>query len=119
VTLTLTGDEIDTLLETQWQGAGSKLQASAGLQYRWSDGAAAGSKIAPGDILLDGRPLSPAGLYRVTVNSFMADGGDGYAVLKNGRDRVPGVLDVEALERYLGSQSPVSPPPPGRIVKLP
>ncbi len=119
VTLTLSGAQIDTALETQWQGAGSLLQVSGGLKFRWHAGAPAGGKIAPGDILLDGKPLAPDGLYRVTVSDFLAGGGDGYAVLKQGRDRLNGPPDLEALERYLETHSPVAPPATGRITKLP
>jgi 5'-nucleotidase len=119
VTLSLTGREIDTLLETQWQGAGSLLQVSSGLQFRWSASKPPGERIAPGDILLRGQPLQPDTLYRVTVTDFLAGGGDGYVVLKEGRDRVVGPLDVEALERYLGRQSPIALPAAGRITKLP
>ncbi len=119
VTLTLTGAQIDTLLESQWQGGLSLLQVSSGLIYRWSGSAPAGSKVAPGDILLNGQPLQQDGLYRVTVSDFLSNGGDGYEVLKQGRDRVVGPLDVEALEAYLNKHSPVAPPPSGRIAKLP
>jgi 5'-nucleotidase len=119
VTITLTGSEIDALLEKQWQGAGSLLQVSATLNYRWSAGRPPGERVAPGDILLDGRPIAPAGLYRVTVTDFLADGGDGYAVLKQGRDRTVGPEDVAALESYLQSRSPVAPPATARITKLP
>jgi len=119
VTLTLTGAEIDTLLETQWQGAGSLLQVSAGLQFRWHASAPPGQRIAADDILLHGQPLSPQGQYRVTVSDFLAGGGDGYAVLRNGRDAVTGVLDAEALEKYVARPAPLAAPATGRILKLP
>lgn len=119
VTMTLTGAQIDAVLETQWQGAGSLLQVSKGLQYRWHEGAPAGAKIAPGDILLNGEPLQPAASYRVTVNDFLANGGNGYVVLKEGRDRLPGPTDLEALQEYLAVHSPLPPPQAGRIVRLP
>jgi 5'-nucleotidase len=119
VTLTLTGSEIDALLEKQWQDAGSLLQVSATLTYRWSASRAPGERVAPGDILLDGKPITPDGRYRVTVTDFLADGGDGYTILRQGRDRVVGPTDVDALESYLQAHSPIAPPATARITKLP
>jgi 5'-nucleotidase len=54
---------------------------------------------------LRGRPLQPASPYRVTVNSFLAAGGDGFEVLKQGKDRKDGPLDIEALTAYLARAS--------------
>ena len=59
--------------------------------------------------MLDGRPLDPAAAYRVTVNGFLADGGDGFAVLKQGGDSRIGPSEVAALEAYFKANSPISP----------
>jgi 5'-nucleotidase len=71
------------------------------------------------NIMLNGTPVDPAATYRVTVNSFMADGGDRFAVLRDGTDRVtaPGV-DLDALTAYLGANSPVAPPAQNRITRV-
>jgi 5'-nucleotidase len=50
---------------------------------------------------LDGRPLAADGRVRVTVNSFLAAGGDGFTVFADGTDRVVGPPDLEALVEYL------------------
>lgn len=118
ITMSLTGSEIDALLENQYMGGDRLLQVSRGLQYKWSDSAPNGQRIAPGDILLDGKPVVPEQLYRVTVNDFLATS-DGFPMLKNGRDRVNGPTDVEVLERYLAAHSPIAPPAAGRVTKLP
>jgi 5'-nucleotidase len=55
-----------------------------------------------GSVRIGDRPLDPKRKYRVTVNSFLAAGGDGFAVLKEGTDRKDGPLDIEALVSYLG-----------------
>ena len=39
--------------------------------------------------------------YRVTVNNFMATGGDGFTTLKAGTNRLGGAQDVDALVAYL------------------
>ena len=61
--------------------------------------------------------MNLAGSYRVTVNSFLADGGDGFAVLKQGTDRLGGAVDTDAFEAYLQAAEPtgVSPAPRDRI----
>ena len=53
------------------------------------------------NITLGGFPISPGTSYRVTVNSFLADGGDNYGILTQGTDRVPGNVDTDAFENYL------------------
>ena len=54
----------------------------------------------------------------MTVNSFLADGGDGFSVLKEGRDRVTGPYDVNALADYLTATGTLRPAPLDRIARL-
>jgi 5'-nucleotidase len=119
VTLTLTGAQIHTLLEQQWQGAGSLLQVSEGFSYTWQASAPAGQRVDFARIRLDGRPLDPAATYRVTVNDFLAGGGDGYTVLRQGAAPLNGALDVDLLERLLAEHSPLALPAGGRVTRLP
>ncbi len=114
ITMTLTGAQIHQVLEEQWQG-GSVLQVSDGFTYEWSADAPAGAKIDPHGIQLNGVALEPEKRYRVAVNEFLAGGGDGFKVLAAGTDRSHGVLDAEALEKYLVAHSPASAPRTGRI----
>jgi 5'-nucleotidase len=114
VTLTLTGAQIHELLEEQWTG-GASLQVSQGFSYEWQASAASGAKIDPGSICLHGVPIEPAKSYRVTVNEFLAGGGDGFTVLTSGTDPLRGPLDAEALEAYLRAHSPIAAPMGGRI----
>jgi len=39
--------------------------------------------------------------YTVTVNSFLAGGGDGFTVLRDGTNRVVGLVDLDALVEYV------------------
>ena len=48
-----------------------------------------------------GALLDPAATYRVTVNSFMASGGDNFTVLRDGTNRVVGPVDLDALVDYV------------------
>lgn len=123
VTLSLTGAQIDTLLEQQFNYPLHTqyhiLQVSHGFAYAWSATAPTGSKVDPASIMLNGVAVDPAAVYRVTVNNFLADGGDNFAVLTGGTDRLDGVVDVDALVAYFAANSPVPPGPQNRITMLP
>ena len=112
VVMTLTGEQVKALLEEQQKGVRINprfLQPSEGFTYTWQSGAAPGSRVT--DMKLDGEPVDPAKQYRVTVNSFLAEGGDGFEVLKDGTERTGGGQDIDALVAYLGAadRSPVAP----------
>ena len=124
VTMTLSGAQIDTLLEQQFSGCGTQnanriLQVSAGFTYSWSASAPACNKVDIASIMINGVPVNSAGLYRVTVNSFLADGGDNFLVLKEGDNRLGGEVDTDAFEKYFAAYSPVAPGPQNRITTIP
>lgn len=135
VTMTLTGAQIHTLLEQQFTGctagypadappAGQPfdriLQVSTGFTYAWKEKGTPCDNVDPASILLDGTPLDPAAGYRITVNSFLADGGDQFYVLRDGTGRLGGAQDLDALEAYFAANpAGVAPGPQDRIVLLP
>jgi 5'-nucleotidase len=124
VTMTLTGAQIDTLLEQQFIGCGTQtanrvLQVSNGFTYSWSLSAPICSKVDPSTIKINGVTIDPNADYRITVNSFLADGGDNFLVLKQGTNRLGGDVDIDALEKYFAAYSPVAPGPQNRITQLP
>ncbi|HKY48258.1 MAG TPA: bifunctional metallophosphatase/5'-nucleotidase [Acidimicrobiia bacterium] len=119
VTMTLTGTQIEALLEQQFRSTGNTvLQVSEGFTYSWSASAPVGSKVDPASIMIGGTPLDLAASYRVTVNSFLADGGDGFSVLIGGTDRLGGDIDLDALVAYFAANSPVTPGPQNRITQI-
>ncbi len=120
VTMTLTGAQIDELLEQQWVGQTSPriLQVSNGFTYDWSASAPDGSRVDPASIKTGGVVVDPAGDYRITVNSFLSDGGDDFSVLPGGTDRLGGEIDLDALVTYFGLNSPVPPGPQDRITTV-
>jgi 5'-nucleotidase len=85
VTMDLTGAQVDTLLEQQWcaqaPGTARILSVSAGFTYTWDGAVPQATCEKVSNIAINGTPLNPAATYRVTVNSFLAGGGDGFAVL--------------------------------------
>ena len=112
VTLSLTGAQLRSLLERQFGRERPRVMSvSRGFTYRYAyDAAARAVTIDPATIRLDGKIIDPRRTYRVTVNSFLADGGDGFSLLREATDPTPGVLDIEALVAYLGkTSSPQSP----------
>ena len=117
VTLTLTGAQIKTLLEQQWldQAKARQLQVSKGFSYTWDDRRPRGDFVPAEGIMLDGRPIEANAKYRVTVNAFLADGGDGFGVLKEGDEPMGGPLEVPALEAYFKAKGPIGPGPLDRI----
>jgi 5'-nucleotidase len=125
VTMTLTGAQIETLLEQQFAGcvpgttSNRILQVSHGFTYSWSLSAPACYKVDSATIMLNGVPIDIAANYRVTVNSFLADGGDSFPVLTQGIDRLGGDVDTDAFEKYFVAFSPVAPGPQNRITQVP
>lgn len=113
VTMDLTGADIDAVLEQQFSGANGVLQIPASLTYDRSASAAPGSKVS--NIRIAGVPIDPAATYRVTVNNFLADGGDGFTTFRNGTDRYVGEIDLDAFARYIEHLGSVSPGPQDRI----
>ena len=123
VSMTLTGAQIDTLLEQQWTTDPARapflhLGISTGFAFSWSASAPVGQKVDPASITLNGAPIDPAASYRVTVNSFLADGGDGFTVLREGTDRIGGGVDLDAFIAYLTANSPVTGPAPTRATPI-
>ena len=119
VTLTLTGAQIKTLLEQQWldQPKPRPLQISQGFAYVWDDRRAKGDFVAAETITLNGQPIEAGRTYRVTMNNFLSDGGDGFKVLTQGKDQTGGPPELKALEAWLKAKSPYTPGPLERIKK--
>jgi 5'-nucleotidase len=118
VTMTLSGAQIKSLLEKQFDGGIGILQISNGFTYSFTASAAVNNKISA--MMLNGAPIELANTYRVTVNSFLADGGDNYTILRDGTNRVAGNVDTDAFENYLvANPTGVAPGPRNRITRLP
>jgi 5'-nucleotidase len=101
VSMDLSGAQIELLLEQQWSNqAFARLLKISGLAYTWDAARPIGERVI--DIRdANGITLDPAALYRVTVNSFLASGGDGFTVLPQGTNRVVGPVDLDALVEFI------------------
>ncbi|CCD86096.1 putative 5'-nucleotidase [Bradyrhizobium sp. ORS 285] len=118
VTVTLTGAEIKAALEQQWLDPARPriLQISHGFSYAFDAKQPAGARIDAATMTLNGKAVDPAASYRVTLNNYLALGGDGFTTFKSGREPIVGPYDDEALFAYLKANSPLAPPPRDRIV---
>jgi 5'-nucleotidase len=128
VTMDLTGAQILRLLEQQWerpQPAGGRiLPVSNGFSYTWDarqpEGAAPGKgqRVVPGSLRLQGEPIAMERSYRVTVNSFMASGGDALSVFKQGRNVQEGENDLVVAKLYFRLKGILPSPQMGRIQRI-
>ena len=123
VTFPMTGAQIISVLEEQCQPAGSSrpflhLGVSDGFTYDLTKTIVAGTctSITVSNVKLNGVALNPAAIYYVTVNNFLADGGDNFSTFATiTAPRLDGGNDLLALVNYLGTYSPVAPPSTDRV----
>jgi 5'-nucleotidase len=120
VTLTLSGKQIKDMLEQQWLDPKRPriLQVSKGFSYAWDNSKGDGERVVAERMSLNGQPIEPAASYRVTVNNYLAVGGDGFTVLRDGTKLQTGSYDSDALHAYFTANSPVGPTAGGRIVRI-
>ena len=89
VTKTMNGAMLRSLLEQQFIGCGGQttqriLQVSNTFRYEQNDGAATCADRV-GRMSANGLEVQPTDTFRVTMNSFLAAGGDGFTVFNQGR----------------------------------
>jgi len=125
-TMTLTTQQIKDVLEQQFSGCKGQtaqriMQVSNGFSYTWSASGTCGTRIrsvgfTPTDLtavppvatgptealVVNGVVQNPDKTWRVTVNNFMATGGDGFGVFTGGTAISGGGQDIDALIAYLG-----------------
>ncbi|MCL5060397.1 MAG: bifunctional metallophosphatase/5'-nucleotidase [Candidatus Thermoplasmatota archaeon] len=129
VTKTFTGQQIYDLLEQQWgalQPFARILQVSDGFSYQHTfDTAPAsfaaqkgGQYVCDGSVKLNGVAIDKLASYRVTMNSFLASGGDNFTVFNQGTAQLGGPLDLDAMQQYFTAHNPVVPGAQDRIVRL-
>jgi 5'-nucleotidase len=120
VTLTLTGTQIKNVLEQQWLDPKRPriLHVSDGFSYSWDAARPIGDRVAADRMSLHGARIDSATGYRVTVNNYLAVGGDGFTVFTEGTAPQVGVYDVDALYAYFKANSPIAPAAGNRIVRM-
>ena len=102
VRMTLTGEQIATLLEQQFSQSPNRVLQVSGLAYTWDSTRPPGTRVDPADIRVGGQPLVLTQSYDVVANNFTAAGGDNFTGFTEATNRADtGILDRDALVDYL------------------
>jgi 5'-nucleotidase len=124
VVKTMTGRQIRAVLEQQFASGPNTvaspiyLQPSRGFSYSFDLRLPEGRRIL--DMRLNGQPMGDDATYRVTMNSFLASGGDSFTGFRAGTNPTGGMQDVDAVERYIAAlgATPAPLPPLNRMTRL-
>ncbi|WP_150275221.1 bifunctional 2',3'-cyclic-nucleotide 2'-phosphodiesterase/3'-nucleotidase [Paenibacillus tepidiphilus] len=105
VKLTLTGEQIKTLLQQQWNVKADgtediKTLQISGLKYTANMYMPVNSRVA-NLTKADGTPISMTQSYTAVVNNFMAAGGDNYSVLTKASASLAGPVDLDVFYDYV------------------
>lgn len=140
MTIPMTGAQIEAVLRQQCQPAGVSrpflhLGVSTGFTYDLSKTFAlvdhdnkpstapvnSCTSVSVTNIKLNGVALNPAATYIVTINNFLADGGDNFTVFRQVSPalRIGGGIDLDELNNYLASEGPIDPPGTNRVNEVP
>ncbi|MGZ2361862.1 5'-nucleotidase C-terminal domain-containing protein [Streptomyces sp. 372A] len=119
----LTGAQLVSALQQQVSGSNEAspkiLQVSKGLTYTLDMTKSGANRVVTDTIKLNGEAIDPAKTYRVAMNEFLAGGGDGFAALGQGTDKLVGASDLDLFNAYLAAHStassPLAPPATDRI----
>ena len=118
VTKTFTGAQLLALLEQQFDDEGfvQTFSASEGFAMTYDMRRPVGSRVVSASV--NGQPIDPAREYRVTMNSFLAAGGDSFTEFNEGTDETTGPVDLDGFEAYLTAVPVRQLPALGRITEL-
>ncbi len=139
MTIPMTGAQIQSVLEEQCQPIGASrpflhLGVSEGLTYDLSrtieqvpdpddpgELIAGCTAITVSNVMINGAALDPSATYTVTINNFLADGGDNFTTFReiDPALRIGGGIDLDEFVNYLTEFSPVSPPGTDRVNEIP
>ncbi|WP_030972120.1 bifunctional metallophosphatase/5'-nucleotidase [Streptomyces sp. NRRL S-1824] len=122
----LTGAQLISALQQQVSGANEAspkiLQVSKDLAYTLDMTKTGAARVVVDTIKLNGAAIDPAKTYRVAMNEFLAGGGDGFAALGQGTDKLVGPSDLDLFNAYLAAHSsataPLAPPATDRITVI-
>ena len=118
ITKSFTGVQFLALLEQQFDDGGfvQTFSPSAGFEMSWDRSRPAGERVV--SVTLNGVPIDPGGTYRITMNSFLAAGGDSFTMFEEGTEIVTGPVDLDSMEAYLQTVEVMQLPQLGRMRDL-
>ena len=104
LTMDLTGAQIDAVLEQQFTMPESPeiLSVSEGFNYTLDWTRPVGQRVSA--MRLNGQPIEPDDRYRVTVNNFLAGGGDHFTVFARPAEKTTGPVDLDAFEAWIDGE---------------
>ncbi|WP_347754586.1 cell wall-binding repeat-containing protein [Agrococcus sp. ProA11] len=117
--MTLTGAQLDQVLEQQWQRNSDgtttgisrpylQLGLSDNVTYVSDPSRAMDDRVS--DIRIDGEPVAADEEIRVASSSFLLDGGDNFWTFQDGADRRDsGLVDLDAFTAFLGDNPGIGP----------
>ena len=119
VVKTCTGQQLYDVLNQQFNnpsaGQNRIMLPSANVRYTWDNTT---KRVVDGTLTFGGVAVDKAASYRVAMNNFMADGGDGYTVFRSCTNALGGEVDLDAFARYLANHPNLAPPALNRISRL-
>ena len=124
----MTGDMIRRLLQQQFLGCGGTdpaertiLQISSTFKYESDPGRGDLRRTRSAGCGSTASLVNPTDSFRVTMNNFLAAGGDGFTVFNEGTDALGGAQDIDALVDYFhaAGATGIAVPPLDRIVTKP
>lgn len=118
ITKSFSGRQLLALLEQQFDEEGfvQTFSPSQGFVMRYDLSRPIGERVV--SVTLDGQPINEGTTYRVTMNSFLAAGGDSFTMFEQGTEVVTGPLDLDAMEAYLARTDITPLPELGRVVRI-
>lgn len=121
VTVDVTGEQVIAALEngvSRVEQNDGRFPQVSGLRYSWDPAMNPGSRIKSVEVWTESgyKPIAVNTTYRLVTTNFIAGGGDGYTVLKQGSNFITlGNADYEVLTEYIKTHSPVNSVVEGRI----
>ncbi|MGI8917699.1 MAG: bifunctional metallophosphatase/5'-nucleotidase, partial [Pyrinomonadaceae bacterium] len=123
VKLELTGAALRTMLEHGVARSAEDTQPGrfpqvSGIRFTFDTARPAGSRVV--EVKVNGVPLDETKKYTLATADFLAEGGDGYEILKSARvliGKEQGLSDFDVVRGAMGSR-PIAPKVDGRIKRL-
>ena len=123
VTKTMTGDRSGACSQQQFAGCGGQiaqriLQISNDVLLRAGSRPRRPVRRRIGRMWVNGVEVAPTDTFRVTMNNFLATGGDGFTVFNEGTNALGGAQDIDAFVAAFAAAEPagIAVPPLDRIV---
>lgn len=124
VNVTLTGAQIEQILEEQWRQSPNgvvtfhPLATSYNVRYSYDDSKTVGDRVDPENVYIDNKRLNPKRSYRVAALAYLIRGNDGYPTFLEYENPVRIENDHWAFYAYLKQQKTIAPPELNRVTKL-